>query len=395
MRIMFATTAGAGHFGPMVPLAQACVAAGHDVVVAAPGSFADQVQRAGLPHAGFADVPPEVLGPVFGRLPELSQEEANQLVIAEVFGRLDAQAALPGVSAIVADWSPGLIVREPCELASLVAAEAAEIPHAQVSIGMTSYEGIVMSQFVPPLGELAALAGLDADRAVRAMYSVPRFSCVPAVLDDARGDPTSSTRTWEGPMWRYRSEPLQASGGALPPSWGNPDHPLVYVSFGSVAATVGPFGGIYPAVVETLADQPVRVLMTTGTGLDPADLDPLPANACVEQWWPQDDVLPHAAAVVGHGGFGTTMAALAAGVPQVVIPLFAGDQFVNAEHIAAVGAGVRLDGGPDAAAALAPALAALLSTASYSETAREVADQMDALRPATECVPLLGQIAGA
>ena len=45
--------------------------------------------------------------------------------------------------------------------------------------------------------------------------------------------------------------------------------------------------------------------------------------------------MPHAAAVVGHGGFGTTMMALAAGVPQVVVPLFAFDQTINAERVAA------------------------------------------------------------
>jgi hypothetical protein len=30
MRVLFATTANAGHFGPMVPFARACVAAGHE-----------------------------------------------------------------------------------------------------------------------------------------------------------------------------------------------------------------------------------------------------------------------------------------------------------------------------------------------------------------------------
>ena len=28
MRVLFSTTAGAGHFGPLVPVAQACLAAG-------------------------------------------------------------------------------------------------------------------------------------------------------------------------------------------------------------------------------------------------------------------------------------------------------------------------------------------------------------------------------
>ena len=56
--------------------------------------------------------------------------------------------------------------------------------------------------------------------------------------------------------------------------------------------------------------------------VDIADLGPLPANARVEGWWPQQEVLARAAVVLGHGGFGTTMGAVAAGVPQVVVPIF-------------------------------------------------------------------------
>ena len=55
--------------------------------------------------------------------------------------------------------------------------------------------------------------------------------------------------------------------------------------------------------------------------------------------------MPAAAAVIGHGGFGTTMTALAAGVPQVVMPLFAFGQKSNAEHVAAVKVGIELPGG--------------------------------------------------
>ena len=42
------------------------------------------------------------------------------------------------------------------------------------------------------------------------------------------------------------------------------------------------------------------------------------------------------------------MTALAAGVPQLVLPLFASDQFLNAERIQAAGVGIQLLGGLDA-----------------------------------------------
>jgi hypothetical protein len=109
--------------------------------------------------------------------------------------------------------------------------------------------------------------------------------------------------------------------------------------------------------------------MTTGTGGDPESLA-VPANARVEPWWPQADVMPHAAAVVGHGGFGTTMFAVTAGVPQVVVPLFAFDQTVDAERIAASGAGIHLSGGTAAVAEIPPAITAVLTEHGYRDRAQ-------------------------
>ena len=181
----------------------------------------------------------------------------------------------------------------------------------------------------------------------------------------AVGGPTGRDAPERGPLWRFRDATLRGEAGALPPSWGDPQLPLVYVTFGSVTGSLEPFAPIYAATLEALADAPLRVLMTTGSAGDPASLEPWPANAHVERWWPQAEVMAHAAAVVGHGGFGTTMMALAAGVPQVVVPLFAFDQTVNAERVAAVGAGIHLGGGPRAAAELPAAVTAALSDPAY------------------------------
>ena len=74
MRVLAASTANDGHFGPLVPFARACLQAGHEVLVAAPQSYAGSVRAAGFDHAPFADAPPELIGPVMGRLPFLSFE---------------------------------------------------------------------------------------------------------------------------------------------------------------------------------------------------------------------------------------------------------------------------------------------------------------------------------
>jgi UDP-glucoronosyl and UDP-glucosyl transferase len=395
MRVLFSTTAGSGHFGPLIPFAKGCCDAGHEVKVAAPASFAAAVTGAGFDHAPFADVPQEIMGPIFGRLPDLSFEEANETVLAEIFGRLDAQAALPGLTDVIDVWCPDIVVREPCEFASLVAADRVGVAQVQVAIGMGGNAGYALPILAAPLAELSVIAGLPDDRAFATMLSTPGFTCVPAVLDgfaahELTGDASTSAA---GPVWRFRDASLNAVPGSLPPPWGDPDRPLVYITFGSVTAGLGPYSALYPATLDALADMPIRVLMTTGADGDPATLEPVPANAHVERWWPQTDVMPHAAVVVGHGGFGTTMMALAAGVPQVVVPLFAFDQTINAERVAAIGAGIHVPGGPAAVANIPSALSRVLTEPTYRDGTRAVAADIAQLPDTTASVPILEQLA--
>lgn len=389
VRVLVCTTANSGHFGPLLPVARACITAGHEVVVAAPTSFADDVAAAGLQHRPFADPSPESMGAVFARVASLPFEEANELVVSDVFARLDAQAALPGLLETIEDWAPDIVVREAAEFGSLAAAESAGVPQAVVAIGTSAMTDAITPLVAAPLSELDALAGLPEGAAMVTQRTTPTLTCVPASLDGV----LLPDRPAAGPLHRFRDESLVGGPGTLPQAWGDPSHPLVYASFGSVTGGLQGLAGMYPAVLSAFADQPVRVLLTTGHGIDPADLEPIPANARVERWWPQADVMPYAAVVVGHGGFGTTLTAVAAGVPQVVVPLFSLDQRINAAAVAASGAGLDLDGGPSAMGGLPEAVARLLSEASYRHAARAVAEEMAALPPLAEVVAILERVA--
>ena len=377
----------------MIPIAHACAAAGHAVAVAAPASFAAHVAKAGLAHLPFPDVPADQMGAVFSRLPSLPREEGNRIVIGEIFGRLDAQAALPTLIDLTRDWRPDIVVRDPCEFGSLVAAERYGVPQVQVAIGMGQFLPTVAAWLDEPIRELERMGGLDDVRGVERVLSTPTFTSVPADLDgvdaaDGDGRPRGSR------VWRFRTE-ISAEGASLPAEWGDATAPLVYVSFGSVAGSVGHFDALYPAVLEVLAAQPVRVLMTTGSGFDPAQLDRLPANAWATQWWPQAAAMREAALVIGHGGFGTTMTALAAGVPQLVLPLFSSDQFLNAQQIEAVGVGVQLLGGLDAVPEVPGLVQKLLDEPHYAEAARRVAADMAVLPDATTTVTVLEDLASS
>ncbi|MEU2199551.1 glycosyltransferase [Isoptericola sp. NPDC019482] len=383
MRVLFATTGGQGHFRPMVPLARAVADSGHEVRVAAPASFAKHVAPTGLPHEPFDDADPGALGAVFGALPSLSPQEANARVVREVFGRLDPVAALPAVTGLLAAWRPDVVVREPAEVASLVAAEAAGVPHVQVAIGLCSLTRTFVDELTGPLAELAAREGVETDLAAAAAAE-PVFTSVPPSFDDDRegagvGDSVgdSSAHDAVAPV-RYRIPAPRTPAPPLP-AGGDPDAPLVYVSFGTVAAAQGVFDGTYSAAVDALAGVEARALVTVGAHGDPEAWAPWPPNVRIERWWPQEAVMALAAAMVGHGGFGTTTLALGAGVPQVVVPLFASDQWVNARRVAEVGAGLALESGPGLAARLGDAVRAVLHEPRYRSAAQGMAEEMGRL----------------
>ena len=377
MRVLVATTAGAGHFGPLLPFAVSWREAGHEVAVAAPESFASTIERSGFVHHPFADAPEEELRTVWATLPGMSNDEANAVVVREVFGRIDARAALPGLQAAVNRWLPDVIVRETSEFASYIVAEARGIPHVQVAVGLTSFTERFLPVVEDPLTELGAggLAGLR---------SAPRLTLLPESFEGPAGHPAQRTR-------RFRDD-ASANGDPLPDWWPGSQGPLVYVTFGSVAAGLGLFPDFYQAIVAALGDLPVRVLLTTGDVANPEELGPVPGNVHVERWWPQQEVMADAAAMVNHGGFGTTLLGLAAGVPMVVVPMFA-DQPDNARRVEATGAGIALGGGPAAVGKLPGAVRRVLDQASYGMAARRLADEVARLPPTADSVQVLEEVA--
>ncbi|MDQ1741594.1 MAG: hypothetical protein QOE53_3246 [Pseudonocardiales bacterium] len=331
MRILFASTPGAGHFGPLVPFANASRRAGHEILVAAPISAQARVERAGLPFISFADPLDRDLGPVWARVGAATPEEANDIVLGELFGRVRAGAALPGLELAMDAWRPDVVVRESAEFASAVAAEARGIPVVRTGIGLLAMEERALRTAAPAVDELREWAGLEPDPAGDRLAASPWLTLTPASVELAGvPEPARALRFHATPP------PLRA----VRPGDGEP---LVYMSFGSVAPTMGFFPGLYRAVIDALAELPIRLLVTVGDAADPAELGPLPANVRAERWIPQAEVFTEADAMVGHGGFGTTLGALLAGVPQAVMPLFA-DQPYTARRIAELGAGLAIEG---------------------------------------------------
>jgi MGT family glycosyltransferase len=159
----------------------------------------------------------------------------------------------------------------------------------------------------------------------------------------------------------------------------------VYATFGSVAGSVPDAVPVFGMAMEALAGLPVSCLLTVGREVDLDSLPAAPPNVRLAHWVPQADVLPHAAAVVCHGGAGTTLGALAAGRPLVVVPLFA-DQPFNAARVAATGAGLAAATEP---AAVRAALTRLLADERFGVAAERIATEMRGHGPVSAAIGAL------
>ena len=384
MRVLLTTTPGSGHVGPVLPFATALRRARHEVIVAVRRSGAEAIHRLGLPMWALDDPPPGPREAVFEQVRDLHEDDANRRVVADVFARIDARAAMYGVLDACEAYRPDIILSEQCEFAGPLAAERVGIPWARVGVGIAATESIVLGQLAAAIDELRGEMGLRRDPHARRLRDAPLLTLTPPCLED----PVSV-----GSPHTFRFRALHARTGALPDWWPGDDRPLVYVTYGSVAPRMGAFPDAYRAAIDALASHDVRVLVTVGRDRDPADLGPVPANVRVEQWVPQADVLPHAAAVVCHGGHGTVLGALAAGVPLVVLPMFA-DQPYNARRVERLGAGIALEGGREAFAHIGTAVERVLSERVYRAGAALVASDTRRMPPVDEAPGVLERLVG-
>ncbi|NLV57709.1 MAG: glycosyltransferase family 1 protein [Clostridiales bacterium] len=145
----------------------------------------------------------------------------------------------------------------------------------------------------------------------------------------------------------------------------------VYIGFGSM--TSGDMGETLNIVLEAIERSGVRAVLSTGWGDVQVSKN---KNVYVVGYVPHAWLFEHVAAVVHHGGAGTTAAGILAGRPTLVIP-FGGDQPFWAMRVRMLGLGPKpIRREKLTASKLARALKNLVTVKAYRVAAREVGERL-------------------
>jgi UDP:flavonoid glycosyltransferase YjiC (YdhE family) len=334
MRVLVTTWAWPSHLYALVPLAWAARAAGHEVLVASQPALVEEIVRTGLPAAAVGTdldavrmvrrylLPPSASPTDSTRTaggPTARGPRALEMV------RSHAESMTTDLVRLAQVWRPDVVVFEPTALAGPLAAAAVGVPSVRQLYGT---DLLLRARALLPelLAPLARRHGVDTFDPFGQLTIDPTPNSLRLPADYAwlpmRYVP------YNGPGWL----------SALP---SEPDaRPRVCVTWGHTIARVEPARFLAGRVAAALAGTDTDVVVAVSRGQLPL-LGELPDNARVVVDAPLHQVLPGCDLVVAHGGAGTVLTTLRAGIPLMLIPQLP-DHLGHAGRVLAAGVGAVL-----------------------------------------------------
>ncbi|MEU2582961.1 nucleotide disphospho-sugar-binding domain-containing protein [Streptomyces avermitilis] len=379
MRVLMMTTPVSTHLTPLVPLAWAFRAAGHEVLVAGRSDVQAAARSAGL-NAVEIGGPLDLDGMLAQRIGGVRPLEAwgrppfDQL---SNFGRLwmaQTLEVLPDYLAFARVFRPDLIVSEPLEYMSLIAGAELGVPVVQQRWGVDPLSGPALANGRTWFKDAYTGLGLS---------DLPR----PAVILDPCPPSLQLPGIEPGVPMRY--VPFNGNG-RLPPwlreEWRRRQERADHGPIRRVAVSLGgrtlAYNGVplMRGILSAFAELPDTEAVVTVEEEYREAIGPVPAQVRLIDPVPLHLLLDSCAAVVHHGGSGTAMTATSFGLPQFVLPQLA-DQFWHGDRLVEAGAAICLDDADrqNDAGELSAALATLLADPGYAKAAGELRREMAAM----------------
>ncbi|MFS0662805.1 macrolide family glycosyltransferase [Bacillus mojavensis] len=320
-----------GHVNPTLALVEKLCEKGHRVTYATTEEFAASVQQAGaeaLIYHTSLNIDPK-------QIREMIEKNETPISILK-----ESLSILPQLEDLYQNDHPDLIIYDFIALAGKLFADKLHIPviklcssYAQNESFQLGSEDMLLkmkeaeAEFKAYLEQEQLLAvsfeQLAVPEALNIVFMPKSFQIQHETFDDRF--------CFVGPSLgkRTEQESLEIEKG---------DGPLMLISLGTAFNAWPEF---YKMCIEAFRNSSWQVIMSVGKTIDPESLDEIPANFTIRQSVPQLEVLAKADLFISHGGMNSTMEAMNAGVPLVVIPQMY-EQELTAKRVDELGLGVYL-----------------------------------------------------
>ncbi|WP_194289929.1 glycosyltransferase [Nocardia macrotermitis] len=333
VRILFGSTPVPGHVLPLLPLADAAVAAGHEVAFLTAADMAPFLHGRTLLPAGasFEKIAAETAArsTVDSRHPGAGAAE----LFAGVRVDLTWDEALPAAEA----FAPDVLVCETMDYVTQLLAAHLDLP----------WYGLTVGAPLPDIFYEALDTRAEQQHQQRGLTPKARSVLLdphPLAMRVPTDPPADPDHLAIRPVAHSHAVPGLTTEVTLPPAG---DRPRVLVTTGTSVGDRDLFDALAAALVEAGAE----VLVTTAP--DPAFDRP---HIHAIGFAPLAEVLPHVDVVVGAAGSGTLLATLANGTPSILLPQIA-DQPANAARATAHEAALVIETPTQAGEALTTLLA--------------------------------------
>ncbi|MFE1077093.1 glycosyltransferase [Nocardiopsis alba] len=372
MRILFTTLPVETHLRPLVSVAEAALARGHEVAVCAPESFRDEVELYGLRLLPSGkDWVTEMLAPLF-EAESIPPEQVTTLMSRLVSEGLPGDGALEMAHDVIRhvnSFSADVIVREAYEMGGYLAGEVTNIPHISIGVVGRVTEFLDKALLGPPLNRHRETLGLAPDPSTERLYAHLHAHFMPPGYDpEELSIPT---------LRCYRHHTVDRPGDSLPRSIGrlDPSLPLVYASLGTVAPLFRAADERLRAIIEGLGRVECEAVVAVGQGGPDLSTTRVAANVHVVDTIAQPLLLDTVDLLVTHSGFTSVRESLRAGVPMVAVPWIA-ENHIIARRCAELGVARLLDWETLDSETVAQACAAALADPEPRARARAIQREM-------------------
>ncbi|MEC1670535.1 macrolide family glycosyltransferase [Bacillus mojavensis] len=320
-----------GHVNPTLALVEKLCEKGHRVTYATTEEFAASVQQAGaeaLIYHTSLNIDPK-------QIREMIEKNETPISLLK-----ESLSILPQLEDLYQNDHPDLIIYDFIALAGKLFADKLHIPVIKLCSSYAQNESFQLGS------EDMLLKMKEAEAEFKAYLEQEQL---PAVSFEQLAVPEALNIVFMPKSFQIQHETFDDRFCFVGPSLGKRteqesleiekgDGPLMLISLGTAFNAWPEF---YKMCIEAFRNSSWQVIMSVGKTIDPESLDEIPANFTIRQSVPQLEVLAKADLFISHGGMNSTMEAMNAGVPLVVIPQMY-EQELTAKRVDELGLGVYL-----------------------------------------------------